>query len=215
MLTRQGLGNEVLAGTTVVDTASGQDRPPPPLDELFVDWSAGLPPVRAAGRLVVQQVLTGSPFGAVTTRLVLDGGRIGDLALGRSDTPPDVLVVRRYGRALAERRGALDLLDSLEGGRLVGDRRAVRTFLAAYGSDECRAARRRLTTPSCRPLAVLGELLSSQRWHTLMAPAAGALARMASTPRVPPLPAEGEGGRVIPFPGSGKTVRALPRTALT
>ena len=164
----RGDGNDLLRRTVVVDPASGRALPPPPLDEVVVDWAAGLPAVPTAGPFVVHQVLTHSPFGAVTLWHRVEAAR---LAGGGVGDPPDgdpvVTVRRRFADAMAERSGAIDVLDSLERGRIDGDVHLLMLLLGIYDSDECCAGRQALTTPATRHLAALGEVLASPGWRAV------------------------------------------------
>jgi hypothetical protein len=168
MLARAGRGdgNGLLVRTRLIDPGSGRALPPPPLDEVVLDWAADLPSVPTAGPFVVHQVLTHSPFGTVTTWHRADQARL--VGAGVGDPPgdaPGVMVRRRYADALAERSGHIDVLESLQRGQIEGDVHLLMLLLGIYDSDECRDGRRALTTPATRHLAVLGELLASPAWR--------------------------------------------------
>ena len=169
LLTRAGLGERVLRGSAILDPASGGRRPPPPLDEVMVDWGGALPEVPTADAFVVRQVLTDSPFGTVTTWHRIERGRVAGSGLGAPEEAADVTVQRRYSLALAERSGGLDVLESLRAGGIDGDVATLMLLLGVYDSDECIEARRRLTTPAVRGIALLGDLLSSPGWATVAA----------------------------------------------
>ena len=164
MVTRVGLGNAVLAATTVVDPDTGDARPPPPLDEV-VDrtWGRALPEVPTAAAFVVEDTLTGSPFGTVVTHYTYEHGRLAGAAPGPLASAA-VFVRRRYRGALEERAGRLDVLDSLVGGALDGDFRKLPLLLGIYDSDEMREDRRRLTRAYEPALIRLGEILDRPEW---------------------------------------------------
>jgi hypothetical protein len=164
MMTRAGLGNAVLAATTVVDPATGEDRAPPPRDEV-VDgtWGRALPEVPTAATFVVEDTLTGSPFGTVVTHYTYERGRLAGAAPGPLASAA-VLVRRSYRGALEERAGRLDVLDSLVGGALDGDFRKLPLLLGIYDSDEMREDRRRLTHDYEPALIRLGEILGRPEW---------------------------------------------------
>lgn len=178
-LTGKGLGNAVLNGTEVLTSAGS--TPPPPLDEVVVPWGAELPIVPTAPDLVVQQILTGSPFGTVSVVFDVRQGRVAGGRLGTTDDA-DVSVVRPFADAMAERAGELDVLDSIRHGEVGGDYLAVSMFLGIYESDECREARRALTTPAVGALVRLGTLLSSDCWRSLGRELADAADEMRSVP---------------------------------
>jgi hypothetical protein len=163
LLLRSGLGDGVLGETRVLDPGSGEACPPPPLDEVELDWGSQLPMIPTAGDLVVQQVLTDSPFGTLSLHHRLHRGQVAASAAGRVGRA-DVTVMRRYGSALRERAGDLDVLDSIEHGSIEGDFRKMALLLGIYDSDECRDARRALTRPWLGALVALGEVLSSPAW---------------------------------------------------
>jgi hypothetical protein len=164
MLRRSGQAVELLRATEVVAPTTGQVWSPPPLDEVGAAWAAALPAIPAVGSFCVQQVLVDSPFGAVPTYLRIDGGRVVEADLGVSPEA-DLRIVRRYALAVRERAGAVDLMDSLEGGRIEGDFRVLTALLGLYESDEWVAARRALDHQWCEPLARLGEALSAPSWQ--------------------------------------------------
>ncbi|HKH06516.1 MAG TPA: hypothetical protein VKA65_15210 [Acidimicrobiales bacterium] len=203
LLTRTGLGDRVLRATAVLDPASGRRLPPPPLDEVMVDWGGALPEVPTAEPFVVQQVLTDSPFGTVATWHRIERGRVVGSGLGRPEGTPDVTVQRRYALALAERTGGLDVLESLRSGGIDGDVATLMLLLGLYDSEECIEARRRLTTPAVRGIALLGDLLSSPGWATMAAAvresavAAGAMVAVAPAPE-----AAGDPGAAARSPGA-------------
>lgn len=163
LLLRSGLGDGVLGETRVLDPGSGEACPPPPLDEVEFDWGGQLPMIPTAGDLVVQQVLTDSLFGTVSVHHRLHRGQVAASAVGTVGHA-DVTVMRRYGSALRERAGDLDVLDSIEHGSIDGDFRKMALLLGIYDSDECRDARRALTRPWLGALVALGEVLSSPAW---------------------------------------------------
>lgn len=166
MLTRVSLGNGLLAETrVVVDGRFDAPCVPPPLDEVLEPWGAKLPMVPTAAELVVVQVLTGSPFGTVSTVHHVVQGRVVESRLGSSDTA-DVVATRAYPDAMAERAGDLDVLESIRHGDVVGSFLSVGLFLGIYDSDECRESRMSLTSPAMAPLAILGSLLESPGWRS-------------------------------------------------
>jgi hypothetical protein len=129
---------------------------------VLVDWGGRLPEVRTVPALTVQQVLVDSPFGTVSTWHRLERARVVESGLGT--VAADVIARRRYADALAERAGALDVLESIVRGEVGGDIKLLAMFLGIYDDDACRRARRALTTPAMRPLARLGDVLSSPGW---------------------------------------------------
>lgn len=173
MFERTGLGAEVLSVTKAVDPASGAELPIPPMDEVELPWHEQLPAFSTLGPFTVQQTLLDSPFGDVEMFVRLDRGRVVETGLGEVDEA-EVVIGRRYGSALRERLGTVDVLASLERGWLDGDFRYVSAFLGLYETDECVEGRRALTTSCCEPLAVLGDILSSPAW----AEVAGGLAAL-------------------------------------
>jgi len=171
LLTRRGVGNAVLRESAVELQLPGEPAgtvrrlPPPPLDEVLVDWGGSLPEVRTVPTITVQQVLVGSPFGTVSTWFRLERARVVESGVGRVDA--DVIATRRYADGLAERDGALDVLESIVRGEIGGDIKLLSMFLGIYDDEPCRRARRALSTPALRPLARLGEVLSSPGWATV------------------------------------------------
>ena len=172
LLTRRGLGNAVLRESAV--EVAGRRLPPPPLDEVMVDWGGGLPELRTVPAITVQQLLVDSPFGTVSTWHRLDRARVVESGLGVVQA--DVVAKRRYADSLAERAGALDVLESIVRGEVGGDIKLLAMFLGIYDDDACRRARRALTTPAMRPLARLGEALSSPAWAAVAEGLASTLA---------------------------------------
>lgn len=164
-LTRVGLGNSVLGETEIVGPDS-RVAAPPPLDEVVTPWGRDLPLVPTAPDVVVQQHLTESAFGTVSTVYEVQQGRVVGARLGTIDDA-DVSVVRPFGDAMAERAGELDVLDSVRRGQVEGDYLAVSMFLGIYESDECRAARQALTTPAVGRVVRLGALLGSDGWRAV------------------------------------------------
>ena len=163
MLLRSGDPVALLEGTEVVDPVSGRAWWPPPLDEVRQPWTAPLPVIPAVGSFGVQQTLRGSPFGDVALHARIERGRVVDVALGVLPSA-DLLIERRYDLALQERAGLLDLMDSMDGGRIDGDFQLMTVFLGLYESDECVAARLALTNAWCDGVARLGAILSSSEW---------------------------------------------------
>jgi hypothetical protein len=163
MLLRSGDPASLLEATEVVDPGSGQVWLPPPLDEVRLPWAEELPVIPTVGSFGVQQTLVGTPFGDLDLHARIDRGRLVDVALGMLPSA-DLLVVRGYDQALQERAGEIDLMDSLEGGRVEGDFQLMTVFIGLYESDECVAARQALTHPWCAPLTRLGAWLSSPEW---------------------------------------------------
>ena len=115
MLVRAGAGDgdDLVRRTLVVDRSSGQARalPPPPLDEVVLDWASELPAIPTAGPFVVRQVLTHSPYGTVTIWHRVEQARVAGAGVG---APPDdvpelthpAAVRRRHGRAHGRHRRA-------------------------------------------------------------------------------------------------------------
>ncbi len=170
MLARAGRGDgdDLLRRTLVVDPASGRALPPPPLDEVVLDWAGELPAIPTAGPFVVRQVLTHSPYGTVTIWHRVEQARVAGAGVGEApDDVPELTIRRRFADAMAERTGGIDVLESLQRGQIEGDVHLLMLLLGIYDSDECREGRVALTTPAVRHLAVLGELLSSPGWRAL------------------------------------------------
>lgn len=185
MLTRRGLGNDLMCASRLVGdggggsggSADGDDLGGwvPPLDEVETAWGRALPTYPGVGEHVVQQEVTETPFGDVTMWFRIDGGPVVDAGVGVSTTEPDVTVRRRFGPALRERAGRIDVLESLDGGGIAGDTGKLMLFVGALDADECADARRALARPTDEPLVFLGEVLSSPGW-TVVADRLAALA---------------------------------------
>jgi hypothetical protein len=177
MLGRTGDGNTLMSGTSLFDAASGHIEPVPFVDEVVVDWAAGLPEIPTAGPLVMAQVATRSPFGTVGVEYRIERATVVAVRIGGGDgrfddesaAEPDVVVRRTYRNCLLERAGQLDVLESLDGGDVRGSVHALSYLLGVWDSDECRAARRRLGR-SGGALGDLGELLSRPSWTGTFAP---------------------------------------------
>jgi hypothetical protein len=168
MLARVGSGEDILRQTHLVDARSGALVDPPPLDETDVGWADELPSISTAGSMVVEQSLTGTPYGIVRMHFRLERGRLTGAGLGPA-TDADMVVERSFALALAERAGKVDILDSMAGGQVAGDARKITLFLGIYDSEECGRARRSLSVHSCEELARLGWFLSSPAWARLVA----------------------------------------------
>ena len=67
--------------------------------------------------------------------------------------------------ALLERAGEIDLLESLEGGDVIGEPRSLMMFLGGFDVPECLAARRSVATPTDDALGRFGLLVSSTAWQ--------------------------------------------------
>jgi hypothetical protein len=187
MLTRRELGNEMMQASRIIDVAGvhGNDGGHgwvPPLDEVRSGWGAGLPAFPGVGELTVQQVVTETPFGDVSVWFRIVGGPIVEAGVGFVAVEPDIVVERRFGFALRERSGAIDVLESLEGGGVQGDNRKLMLFLGGFDTDECTAARRALTSPTDEPLAFLGEVLSSPGWAAAADRLASSVTEVGSVP---------------------------------
>lgn len=181
MLGRVDLGDGLLAATEVVDPATGETRRPLPLDEVTEPWGRDVPEVPTVQPFTVQQVLTGSPFGDVQMSARVDRGRV--VATGLGPAPgAEVVVVRRYEPAVLERLGELDVLESVEGGRVAGDVHKVATFLGLYESEEWIADRQALNGSWCRPLGTLAQVLTSPAWADVAGRLAATTADVWSVP---------------------------------
>jgi hypothetical protein len=206
LLTRRGLGDVVLRESAVEVPGPDGPRllPPPPLDEVLLDWGGGLPAIRTVPTFTVQQVLVDSPFGAVATWHRLEQARVVESGVGT--VRADVIAKRRYADGLAERDGALDVLESIVRGEIGGDIKLLSMFLGIYDDDACKRARRGLSTPAMRPLALLGELLSSPGWAPV---AEGLAAALAATPGADaaagPPAVDRAAGQAVPAAGQART----------
>ena len=117
MLVRAGRGDgdDLLRRTLVVDPGSGRALPPPPLDEVVLDWGRELPAIPTAGPFVVRQVLTHSPYGTVTIWHRVEQARVAGAGVGAPpDDVPELTIRRRFADAMAERAGGIDVLESLQ-----------------------------------------------------------------------------------------------------
>lgn len=164
MLTRTGDGNALIRAVVVIDPKTGVEHAAPPLDEISLEWARDLPEIPTARTFTVEQRLTESPFGTLTMHYRLHRGRVIEAGLG-SLGASDIIIGRRYDRAVNERAGHLDLMESVEGGHIQGDLSLLTLFLGIYDSDECRDSRRRLEISCREQLSELGLILSSSSWR--------------------------------------------------
>lgn len=165
MLTRQHLGNHLIASTRKL-VGDGGWRAIPPMDAVVTGWGRSLPRYPGAGRFLVQQVLYSTPLGDLASWFESDGGPIVASGTGvRSEA--DITIQRRYALAMKERLGLIDALESLEGGQITGDQGCLMFFLGIWDTPECVEARRALATPQDEALGILGDVLSSESWETV------------------------------------------------
>lgn len=168
MLLRTGVPEEAeeAARATTFVTPDGH-VPVPPVDEVLSDWGSVIPVGPDGGDIVVLQILTHTPFGALRTWFIVDRGPVKASGLGPPPREPDIVVQRPMDLALEERAGSIDVLSSLERGGVHGDTGKLMMFLGGFDSPECQAARRTLATPRDHLWGRLAAILGSPGWSDL------------------------------------------------